>query len=192
MIEAILEGDNQKYFRDGIELEKGVVLTEERIIKNEELYRKYCNLFTAYPDLYIDIITPTDSNFELYFYQRIFLRACLRYRYHYCVAPRAFSKTFISILAIILKCIFQPGSKCFICAPKKEQGAKIAKEKVEEILDLFPLLRKELVKDNYLAGSDYIKLVFRNGSVFDVVAAIDSTRGGRRNFGLVDEVRKSS
>lgn len=180
----------QRFFRDGIELDKGVMLSEERVIEHEELYKKYCEFFSAYPDLFIDLITPVDSNFQLFFYQRIFLRACLRYRYHYCVAPRAFSKTFISILAMILKCIFQPGSKCFICAPKKEQGAKIAKEKVEEILDLFPLLRKELVKDDYTSGSDYLKMVFRNGSVFDVVAALDSTRGGRRHFGLVDEVRK--
>ena len=179
----------QKFFRDGIELDKGVMLSEERIIEHEELYQKYCQFFTAYPGLFIDLITPVDSNFELFFYQRIFLRACLRYRYHYCVAPRAFSKTFISILAMILKCIFQPGSKCFICAPKKEQGAKIAKEKVEEILDLFPLLRKELIKDDYISGSDYLKMTFRNGSIFDVVAALDSTRGGRRHFGLVDEVR---
>lgn len=179
----------QRFFRDGIELDKGVMLSEERVIEHEELYKKYCEFFTTYPDLFIDLITPVDSNFQLFFYQRIFLRACLRYRYHYCVAPRAFSKTFISILAMILKCIFQPGSKCFICAPKKEQGAKIAKEKVEEILDLFPLLRKELVKDDYTSGSDYLKMVFRNGSIFDVVAALDSTRGGRRHFGLVDEVR---
>ena len=32
-------------------------------------------------------------------------------------------------------------------------------------------------------------LKFRNGSQFDVVGALDSTRGGRRNGGLIDEVR---
>ena len=35
-----------------------------------------------------------------------------------------------------------------------------------------------------------MKLSFRNGSVFDVVSALDSQRGGRRNAGLIDEVRK--
>jgi hypothetical protein len=90
---------------------------------------------------------------------------------------------------MLLKCIFQPGSKCFICAPKKEQSAKIAKEKMDEIFDLLPLLKKELVGERFNAGSDYVKLTFRNGSVFDVVAALDSQRGGRRHFGLVDEVR---
>lgn len=180
---------SMKYFRDNVEVEKGVNITEERIKDNRKLYEEICNKFTAYPDLFIDLITPVDSNFELYFYQRIFLRACLRYRYHYCTAPRAFSKTFISVLAMILKCIFQPGLKTFICAPKKEQGAKIAKEKVEEILDIFPLLRKELVGETYNSGADYLKMTFKNGSIFDVVAALDSQRGGRRHSGMIDEVR---
>jgi hypothetical protein len=77
------------YYRNGIELEKGALITPERIEKNRELYENICSKFTAYGDLFVDLITPVDSNFELYFYQRIFLRACMRYRYHYCTAPRA-------------------------------------------------------------------------------------------------------
>lgn len=95
--------------RNGIPIDKGIVLTETKILKNRALYEKYCSFFTAYPDLYLDLIKPADSNFQLFFYQRIFLRACLRYRKIYVCAPRAFSKTFISILALLLKCIFQPG-----------------------------------------------------------------------------------
>lgn len=33
-------------------------------------------------------------------------------------------------------------------------------------------------------------IVFKNGSIFDVVGALNSTRGGRRNGGIIDEVRK--
>ena len=168
-----------KYYKNGVELEKGVILTKDRIEGNRELYEKYCNYFTVYPDLFIDLITPSDSNFKLYEYQRLFLRACMRFRYHYCTAPRAFSKSFISILALYLKCMFQPRSKLFICAPGKEQSAKIAKEKLTELFDLFPILHNELAVENY--GKDYIRLVFRNGSIFDVVGALDTTRGGRRH-----------
>ena len=187
----IVQDDSGKYhyFRDDIELEKGILLNRQRVDEQWDVYTKWMNYFTAYPDKFIELITPAESTFKLFFYQKIFLRACLRYRYHYCTAPRAFSKTFVSILGMILKCIFQPGSKCFICAPKKEQSAKIAKEKIDEILDLFPILKKELVGERYNAGSDYVKMTFRNGSVFDIVAALDSQRGGRRHFGLVDEVR---
>lgn len=38
-------------------------------------------------------------------------------------------------------------------------------------------------------SKDYVTLIFKNGSVFDVVGALDSTRGGRRNGGIIDEVR---
>lgn len=177
-----------KYYRDGVELEKGVNLSQERIEKHRQLYEKLCQFFSAYPDLYIDLITPSDSEMTLFFYQRIFLRSLMRYKQIAIIAPRAFSKTFISVLGIILQCIFIPKSKRFICAPKKEQGAKIAKEKFDEIFDRYPLLRKEVL--SYTTSTDNIKLTFRNGSIFDVVAALDSARGGRRVGGLVDEVRK--
>lgn len=178
----------QRYFRNNIEMEKGAILTTVRIEKNRKLYEKYCTYFSTYPDLYIDLITPQSSNFQLFFYQRIFLRACMRYRYHYCTACRAFSKTFVSILALILKCIFQPRSKLFICAPGKEQSAKVAKEKIIEIFNLFPLLKKEIIGEGNF-GKDYVTLNFRNQSQFDVVGALDTTRGGRRHGGLIDEIR---
>lgn len=111
-----------KYYRDGIELEKGVNLTQERIENHRQLYEKVWQLFSAYPDLYIDLITPSDSEMTLFFYQRIFLRALMRFKQIAIIAPRAFSKTFISVLGIILQCIFIPKTKRFICAPKKERN----------------------------------------------------------------------
>ena len=166
----------QKHEKEGIEIEKGAILTEEYLIRHEDLFRKYCEFFSAYPDLFIDLITPSDSNFSLFFYQRILLRACLRYRYHYCTACRAFSKTFISILALYLECMFMPGTKRFICAPGKNQSAKIAKDKIYEIWDKLPLLKKEIIGDGNF-GKDYVTLMFRNGSIFDVVGALDTERG---------------
>ena len=176
-----------KYYRDGIELEKGVTLTEERIENNRKLYEKYCQFFSAYPDLFCDLITPAGSNFSLFFYQRIFLRAIMRFQQVYTIACRAFSKSFISILGMILQCIFIPGTKRFIAAPKKEQSGKIAKQNFDDVLNKLPYLNKEIL--SYTHSTDDVKLVFRNGSILDVVAAIDSARGGRRNGGLVDEVR---
>ena len=174
--------------REGIVIDKGVILTEDRIESNYDLYTKYINFFTSYPDLFIDMITPKESNFKLFPYQRIFLRACMRYRYHYCTAPRAFAKSFLSILALYLRCIFLPRSKVFICAPGKEQGTKIAMEKLTELWDLFPLLEKEIISKNFQAN--LVRIVFRNGSVFDIVAAQDAQRGGRRHAGIIDEVRR--
>ena len=88
--------------REGIPLEKGVVLTKEYLEEHEQLFRQYADFFTAYPDIFLDIIKPEDSNFELFFYQRILLRAMMRYKDIFITAPRAFSKSFITILAEIL------------------------------------------------------------------------------------------
>lgn len=163
----------QRAERDGVEVEKGAVLTEEYLKVHEEDLREIMDLYTAYPDIYLDTIKPADSTFELFFYQRIVLRAIMRYKEVYVTACRAFSKSFITILALFLQCIFMPGTKRFICAPNKNQSAQIAKEKIFEIYEKWPLLKKEVIGGDILDtpgnfGKDYVTIKFRNGSQFDV------------------------
>ena len=159
----------QRGYREGLEIEKGVVLNEEYLTKNKDKIGEMMSIFSAYPDVFLDFITPSDSNFKLFFYQRLTLRAVMRYKDVYITAPRAFSKTFITILGLMLQCIFMPGTKRFICAPGKGQSAQIAKEKIVEIYDRWPLLRKEVVGGDISDtpgnfGKDYVTLKFRNGS----------------------------
>jgi hypothetical protein len=146
----------------GIPLEKGVILSDDWLDSNFEQIVQVLETFTAYPDIFIDLITPTNDNFSLYFYQRIALRAIMRYKEIYITAPRAWSKSFLIILGMFLQCVFMPGTKRFICAPHKNQSAQIAKEKLAEIFRHWPLLRKEVVggdldemPGNY--GKDYVK-----------------------------------
>lgn len=186
--------DIQQSLREGVPIEKGVILTEEYLKKNINLFEKYANYFTAYPDVFLDIIAPENPMIRLFPYQRVFLRAIMRYKNVYVTACRAFSKSFITILGEVLQCIFMPGTKRFICAPNKNQAAQIAKEKLTEIFRAWPLLRREVIggdisdcPGNY--GKDYVTLRFRNGSQFDVVGAIESQLGGRRHGGLLDEIK---
>ena len=86
----------------------------------------------------------------------------------------------------MLQCVFIPGRKVFICAPNKNQGAQIAREKITEIYRIWPLIRNEVegsensdTPGNF--GKDYVTIKFRNGSQFDVVGALESTLGGRRH-----------
>ena len=95
------------------------------------------------------------------------------------------SKSFLSILALILRCILLPRSKVFLCADVLRQAVKIGKEKIDEIFYLFPLLEKEVM--SYTKSTDYLTLTFYNGSVLDVVGVASSTRGGRRHAGLIEE-----
>ena len=193
-VEKLIDSNIKIGVREGTSIDKGVILNENYLHTNLEDIGNVMSIFTAYPDVYLDLIKPQDSSFTLFFYQRITLRALMRFKDIYVTAPRAFSKSFITILALILQCVFMPGTKRFICAPNKTQAAQIAKEKIVEIYDRWPLLRKEIVggevsdtPGNF--GKDYVTLKFRNGSQFDVVGALDSPRGGRRHGGLVDETR---
>ena len=184
----------EKIYRDNIELEKGVVITQDWLEKNEQMLAEYWQLFSAYPDIYLDLIKPKDSNFDLFPYQRVFLRACMRYTTIYITAARATSKTFLSILAKYLQCMFVPNHVGSIVAPNKNQAAKIARQKIEEIWRIWPLLKKELepyngdVHANF--GKDYCDLFFRNGSRLFIGGAIDSDRGLRTHATLIDEARK--
>lgn len=75
--------------REGIELEKGAVITNEYLERHYDELCKWVNLFTAYPDYYLDIIKPADSEFSLFFYQRFTLRALMRFKDVFITAPRA-------------------------------------------------------------------------------------------------------
>lgn len=183
----------KRIYRDGIELEKGVVITPDWLERNEELLYDCWQIYSAYPDIYLDVIKPKESNFDLFPYQRMFLRACMRYTNIYITAARATSKTFLSILGKYLQCVFVPGHIGSIVAPNKNQAAKISKQKIEEIWRIWPLLMNEL--EVYQGGphanfgKDYCDLFFKNGSRLSIVGALDSDRGLRTHATLIDEVR---
>src|SRR5690554_6664400 len=84
--------------------------------------------FQAYPDKFIDYILPEDSKFELYPFQRIYLRILARYKKVYITATRGTSKSFLNILSKYLKCIFFPSIKLSLVAPQKDQASAIAQQ----------------------------------------------------------------
>lgn len=171
--------------KDGIQIQKGFMLTEDWVLKNRDTIEKWLNCWLAYPDIMLDIYKPSDSQFKFYFYQRLFMRATMRFRYVFGTFTRAYSKSFMSILTRFVRCSLLPGEKSFVCTDVKKTGVKVMSEKITEIFRLFPLLEKEvLVKHE---SNDYIEIIFRNGSMFDVVGTTAGTRGIRRHSGVFDE-----
>ena len=77
--------DSDIVLRDGIPIEKGIVLTNEYLDANKELFTNYLNYWILYPDAFLDTIQNTEDakNFHLLPFQRIALRASMRYRYMY-------------------------------------------------------------------------------------------------------------
>ena len=75
-----------------------------------------------YPDRLIDYycsLNP-DNRFHLFFYQRLFLRCLMRHKIVYATFVRAWSKSFMSVMGLMLKCILYPGAKVFTVAGGKE------------------------------------------------------------------------
>lgn len=150
--------------------------------KHKEKWRELCSYFRFYPDRFLDYISGDNPKIELYYYQRVYLRIMMRYRKVFLTATRGTSKSFLQNLAFVLKCIMYPRTKLFCCAPGKEQSAKISADCLNDIFEFYPLLRKEV--KTFVENKGYTKLIFYNGSKYDVVQMRDSSRGGRR-FGEI-------
>lgn len=164
-------------------------VSEERIAAILPQLRQLISFFREYPDIYIDFIKGSDCNFEFYFYQRIFLRIVMRHRYVYATFPRAFSKSFLSMMVLILRCIFYPGCELFITTGGKEQAASITIAKIDEICRLIPALSQEIDWDRGKSkkSKDDVQYLFKNGSKINILAAKESSRGQRRTGGLMEE-----
>ena len=164
-------------------------MSEQRIKAQMDDVRALISFFRWYPDLFVDFIKGPDSTFNFFTYQRVFLRAVMRHRYTYATFPRAYSKSFLSMMALMIKCILFPNSHEFVTTGGKEQAASITTAKIEQICNMLPCLQNEI---NWQRGvttksRDNVKYVFKNGSAIDVLAAKQSSRGQRRTNGLMEE-----
>ena len=147
---------------------KKIGLSEERIEAIKPAVRQYIAYWREYPDMFIDFLQdggdPTkEKKLKFFFYQRVFLRAAMRYKYVYMVFPRAYSKSFLSVMVLMCRCILYPRSKLFVTSGGKEQAAGIVKEKVTEICTLVPAFDRELDRrpGKTREGKDYVCYVFK-------------------------------
>ena len=164
-------------------------LSEERVSAQLDNLRHLISFYREYPDLLIDFMKGEGSTFNFYFYQRVFIRVVMRHRYVYATFPRAYSKSFLSMMVLMLRCILFPGSHLFVTTGGKEQAASITVAKIEEICKLLPGLNNEI---NWARGvskksKNDVEYIFKNGSKIDILAAKESSRGQRRHGGLMEE-----
>lgn len=164
-------------------------LSEERVRSQLPKIRELIAFFRMYPDLFVDYIKGPDCTFKFLFYQRIFLRCVMRHRFAYATFPRAYSKSFLSMMTLMLRCILYPNSHLFVTTGGKEQAASITIAKIEEICKLIPALNNEINWDRGVSkkSKDDVKYVFKNGSSIDILAARQSSRGQRRTGGVMEE-----
>ena len=174
---------------------KKVGLSEERVRAVLPIIRQYTAFWREYPDLFVDFMvrgTRTEEKpgeFKFFFYQRVFLRSVMRFQYVYAVFPRAYSKSFLSVMALMIRCVLYPGVHLFVTSGGKEQGASILQSKVQEICRMIPSFAREIdwSRGKTQESKDKVKYIFKNGSELDNLAARESTRGQRRHGGLMEE-----
>lgn len=164
-------------------------ISEQRLMEDLDGIKKLISFFRQYPDIFVDFIKGEESTFEFLFYQRIFLRIVMRHRYVFATFPRAYSKSFLSMMALMLRCILYPNSHLFVTTGGKEQAASITIAKIDEICRLIPGLNNEINWERGVStkSKDNVKYVFKNGSSIDILAARQSSRGQRRTGGLMEE-----
>ena len=186
--------ENNLVFRDGIPIEKGVILTKEFLDANKELFTKFLNHWILYPDLWLDSIQDSidAKNFHLLPYQRMILRASMRYRYLYVTATRATAKSFTAYLGALVRAVLLPNSTVMIVSDVKGTVIKIAQAKFEEIFKHWPLLRNELAtrqedgKSGLKSSGNYYEIYLKNGSMISVISK-DTSRGLRATAAVLEE-----
>ena len=174
---------------------KKIGLSEERVDAILPIVRRYVAFWREYPDLFVDFMVrgntteKKDGEFRFYFYQRVFLRTVMRYQYVYAVFPRAYSKSFLTVMSMMIRCILYPDAHLFVTSGGKEQGASILSSKVTEICKLIPSFNREIDwrRGKTQIGKDNVKYVFKNGSTLDNLAARETSRGQRRHGGTMEE-----
>ena len=164
-------------------------ISEQRLLQQLDNIRDKIAFFRQYPDLFIDFIQGPEGTFKFLYYQRIFLRIVMRHRYVYATFPRAYSKSFLSMMALMIRCVLYPGADLFVTTGGKEQAASITVAKIEEICRLIPALANQINWDRGKTkkSRDDVNYVFKNGSRISILAAKESSRGQRRTGGIMEE-----
>lgn len=193
--EQFLDPEVESYinFIDSDEQESTGFLNKKRVQENFEAVGNMLNQFIVYPDLFIDLITPKESHFHLFFFQRIMIRCMERGLITYEYFSRGTSKSFLADIDRYLHCMFVPRHHTSITAGTNKQAAEIAKQKiVDDLWVKFPLLANEMQKrkiagkilDAYKMGQDYVEFTFKNGSSLD----LGNVRGLRRQSLIFEEI----
>ena len=176
--------------------QKKIGISPERIEQIKPQLREYISFWREYPDLFVDFMQTggnpekeKDLTFRLFFYQRVFLRAAMRFKYVYAVYPRAYSKSFLSVMILMIRAILYPRAKLFSTAGGKEQAAQILQEKVDDICQKIPAFQREIdwTRGETKVGKDSCIYKFKNGSTIENLAATERSRGRRFHGGLIEE-----
>lgn len=156
------------------------------IQKNIHKWAELIGYLKWMPDIFLDLIKPeTGCKLRLGLDQRMQLRCLFRFENNYIVLPRGSGKSMISFMAAMIKCIFYPTIQIALTAQTRENSAKIIKDKYEELILSYPLLKNEIFSAKF--QKDTAEITLHNGSKICNLANNQSSKGAHVQCGIVDE-----
>lgn len=154
--------------------------------RNQNKWAELIGYLRWMPDIFLDLIKPeTGCKLRLGLDQRMQLRCLFRFENNYIVLPRGSGKSMISFMAAMIKCIFYPTIQVALTAQTRENAAKIIKDKYEELVLSYPLLKNEIYSAKF--SKDTAEITFHNGSKIMNLANNQSSKGAHVQCGIVDE-----
>lgn len=80
--------------RDGTIIEKGVILNENYLEENMGKIGEVMSIFSAYPDVYLDLIKPQDSSFITFLLLENYIARIDEIQRYFCYCASCFFKIF--------------------------------------------------------------------------------------------------
>lgn len=153
--------------------------------KNLWNYYQFVSWAKWYPDRFIELFKSEESNMQLHYDQRIFMRCDIRFQSMYGVFSRGYAKTYTEVLDDFIVAILYPNITLSVTAQTRENAAALLQDKTNEILTHYPLLENEIEYKRFSKNDAIIKL--KNGATITNLANAQTSKGRRRHRIKIEE-----
>lgn len=153
--------------------------------KNLWNYYQFVSWAKWYPDRFIELFKSEESNMQLHYDQRIFMRCDIRFQSMYGVFSRGYAKTYTEVLDDFIVAILNPNITLSVTAQTRENSAALLQDKTNEILTHYPLLENEIEYKRFSKNDAIIKL--KNGATITNLANAQTSKGRRRHRIKIEE-----
>lgn len=130
-------------------------------------------------------------NIALKLFQKILIYMMMHNYYFLYIAARGQSKTWLTALFCVVRCILYPGTKIVVCSSTRSQANEVLLKIKDDFLKNYGWGSANLGSEisNVSIGQNNSVIEFKNGSWIMVKTASDSGRGARANVLVADEFR---
>lgn len=148
-------------------------------------YYEFVSWARWYPDLYIELFKSEDSNMQLHYDQRVFMRCDVRFQSMYGTFSRGYAKTYTEVLDDVIVATLTPNITLSVTAQTRENSSALLQDKINEILMHYPLLENEIEYKRFSKNDAVVK--FKSGAILTNLANTQQSKGRRRHRIKIEE-----